>query len=80
MPFDLKQAVRSILRVREERKAGPVITRTSRRFCVRCNLEISVVDGCSYGCPLDFMDPRPPGSVIVKQYRVTEELIEERIV
>jgi hypothetical protein len=92
MPFDLKAAVQSILRVREERKAGPVERIETRRFCARCGADIEFIDlgvvtgraisaeTCSYDCPLSGLHPRPEGSTVVKRYRVTEELIDERIV
>lgn len=40
------------------------------RICQRCSSAICDI-GCSYGCELDGLDDRPPGSVKVRRYRET---------
>lgn len=57
----------------------PQVTEVTVRVCARCLCEINL-EGCSYNCEWDFdanESDRRKGSVLVRKYRITKELISE---
>jgi len=60
-------------------KIGEKKTRTlTMKVCVECEEPITASGLCTYDCPHDGMLSRPKGSVLLRKFRRTDELIEER--